>query len=212
MTPHAPWLLTAPPWEPDGRGPDSSTQGPASRKCSAGDANATSAVTQLGKLAHAFALVARRKGWRHLITETRGVSNLSEATSSLDHQASRLLQHLRKRGATEPLSTPPYGRGDSAMPPLPEARILQPMASASLRAKRCSISSTRATGSWSPTAKLAAGPSSASPRWALSPNKTDDQGWLWITHSLISKMTPSPWPPVKRCNSGARYNGCSRPY
>lgn len=173
MTPHVPWLLTAPPWEPDDRGPETPTQGPASRKRTA-DAIATSAETQLGKLAHAFASVARKKGWRHLITATRGVSNLSETALSSDHRASRLLQHLRN-GERPCRSLLPRGRGVSAMLPSPKARILPPTASVSLCARKCSILSTRATGSRFPTAKLAAGPrTSASPRWALSRSATDD--------------------------------------
>ena len=110
MTPYAPWLLTAPPREPDGRGPDPSTQGPASRKRGA-DANATSAETQLGKLVHAFALVARRKGWRHLITETRGV----DRPKGFLHPPAPV-ETGGGRAALYP--PPPRGRGDSsAMPP-----------------------------------------------------------------------------------------------
>ena len=105
--PHVPWLLTAPPsWEHHGRSAETSETSPAvaNRKRSVAAID-TTAETQLGKLACTFASVARSRGWKQLIRETRGPSNMAETVGSLDHKASRLLQHLRRRGAAVPLLT-----------------------------------------------------------------------------------------------------------
>ena len=51
------------------------------------------------------------------VEQARGRSNLSDNVRALTHKAARLLEHLRKRGATVVTSPPPRGthRCDDAM-------------------------------------------------------------------------------------------------
>ena len=43
-----------------------------------------------------------------MIREARGASHMTDTVGSLDHKASRLLQHLWRRGAAVPLLTRPW--------------------------------------------------------------------------------------------------------
>ncbi|KAI2491522.1 hypothetical protein MHU86_23050 [Fragilaria crotonensis] len=62
----------------------------------------------LGKLALFYATELRAKGWRTLVSETRGCSNISPKVQQLQHKAARLLKHLGQRGASVTLHTPPW--------------------------------------------------------------------------------------------------------
>ncbi|KAI2501864.1 hypothetical protein MHU86_12629 [Fragilaria crotonensis] len=68
----------------------------------------TSAEQMLGKLAETYASQLRSQGWQQMVTEARGTSNISATVGRLPHTAARLLSHLRKRGASVPMMTPPW--------------------------------------------------------------------------------------------------------
>ena len=64
----------------------------------------------LGKLAMDYVAVLHSKGWRRLVTEARGPSNITATAKHLPHKAARLLGHLGTRGASVPTSTPPWSK------------------------------------------------------------------------------------------------------
>ena len=66
------------------------------------------AEERLGKLASDYDNLLRRDGWTRTIEHCRGQSNVSDKVETLPHRAARLLQHLRKRGASVTLATPPW--------------------------------------------------------------------------------------------------------
>lgn len=66
------------------------------------------AEERLGKLASEYDNLLRRNGWIRTIEHCRGPSNVSDKVETLPHRAARLLQHLRKRGASVTLATPPW--------------------------------------------------------------------------------------------------------
>ena len=51
----------------------------------------------------------RECGWNAFVQKTRGESNLAEKVRQLPHKAARVLEHLRKRGASVLTSTQPWG-------------------------------------------------------------------------------------------------------
>ena len=71
----------------------------------------------MGKLAKVTASTVRHIGWEAFVNNTRGVSNLSEQVGRLPHKASRLLQHMRRKGASVVLASTPWeaSRCDDAM-------------------------------------------------------------------------------------------------
>ena len=109
----SPWLLEAPPWR------ESNTlQGAVSTTGTKRQWTAISdAERDLGKLARATALDLRRSGWRNLVEQVRGRSNISPEVEKIPHRAARLLNHLRRRGASVLTATTPWSatRCDHAM-------------------------------------------------------------------------------------------------
>ena len=97
------WLLNAPPWEEGAVGVGGS-RGTSKRKA----ADISSAVETLGKLAAATARRLQAHGWRRVLLETRGQSNIAETVRSLPHRAARLLHHLGLRGASVPTKSAPW--------------------------------------------------------------------------------------------------------
>jgi hypothetical protein len=69
----------------------------------------SAAEETLGKLACATAHTVRIRGWSTFVTEARGTSNLSDDVGMLPHKAARVLDHLRKRGASVLTATQPWG-------------------------------------------------------------------------------------------------------
>ena len=95
-----PWLLQAPPWQP-------AAEQPARPKRPA-DQISTLAELELGKLARGFCAQVMQHGWERVVQQTRGRSNFSPDVRRLPHKAARLLEHLRRWGASVPTSTPPW--------------------------------------------------------------------------------------------------------
>ena len=62
----------------------------------------------LGKFAEECALQLRKKGWRRLVTDARGRSNIAPTAKALPHKAARLLGHLGARGASVTMTTLPW--------------------------------------------------------------------------------------------------------
>jgi hypothetical protein len=108
---HTPWLLDAPPWaaagEPLAR---HGTRGAKRRRID----HLTDAEYSLGKLAVDLGARAQAIGWRRMCREVRGRSNFHPHVRSLRHQAARLLDHLRLRGAAVPLATSPWSDSRTA--------------------------------------------------------------------------------------------------
>lgn len=154
MVPHAPWLCAAPPWPTNphitaDRDPRTTTATPAAgaqRKRSA--EHITDADATLGKLAHDMGRALELKGWHRLIDELRGQSDVTPTVRSIPHKAGRLLEHLRCRGASVPMATPPWDldRKDAAILRGP---ISPHTANVSLSHRKCWIFAGRATGWWS---------------------------------------------------------------
>lgn len=63
----------------------------------------------MGKLAIVTSSIVSQHGWKSFVDNTRGASNLSAQVGQLPHKASRLLQHLRRRGASIVLTSAPWG-------------------------------------------------------------------------------------------------------
>ena len=96
-----------PSWPPDLPAPAHSTGG----ERSTNKQNATEiseAELMLGKLALFYATELRVKGWRTLVSETRGYSNISPKVQQLQHKAAQLVKHLGQRGASVTLHTSPW--------------------------------------------------------------------------------------------------------
>ncbi|KAI2496040.1 hypothetical protein MHU86_18461 [Fragilaria crotonensis] len=96
-----------PPWPPDPPAPGLLTAGtgsPRKRKAVA----LTDAERTHGKLAMSYATELRTKGWRQLVTEPRGLSNIAPTANHIPHKAARLLGHLGKRGVGVTMHTPPW--------------------------------------------------------------------------------------------------------
>ena len=104
--PHAPWLLTAPPWL-DGAPADRERITPITTRKRQFD-ELTDAETNLGKWAMRMAGQVWKHGWRQMLASVRGKSNLNPKVRTLQHKAARLLDHLRLRGAAVPLCTHPW--------------------------------------------------------------------------------------------------------
>lgn len=68
------------------------------------------AEEMLGKLAWDYAADLDLKGWRTLVTEARGPSNITATARHLPHKAARLLNHLGTRGASVTTRTQPWSR------------------------------------------------------------------------------------------------------
>ena len=68
----------------------------------------TPAEATLGKWARNAAFRLKTLGWEGLVTEVRGKSNMTETVGTIPHKAARALDHLRRRGASVPTSTPPW--------------------------------------------------------------------------------------------------------
>ena len=66
------------------------------------------AEVSLGKLAMETGHRVRSSGWQQVVSELRGSSNISVGVHNLPHKASRLLDHLRRRGAAVPMTSPPW--------------------------------------------------------------------------------------------------------
>lgn len=122
----APWLLTTPPWQrgaaarsvaTTATGRPHPTRTTTHDHTSVGKGLHTNkrkadrislAGHNLGKLATATAEFVNSTGWHSFVDSTRGVSNLSHGVGRIKHKASRLLQHLRKRGASIVLTAAPW--------------------------------------------------------------------------------------------------------
>ena len=64
----------------------------------------------LGKLAAETSHLVASVRWEELVRRTWGASNLTPSSvRNLPHKASRLLDHLRRRGSSVVISTPPWG-------------------------------------------------------------------------------------------------------
>jgi hypothetical protein len=61
----------------------------------------------LGKLASRTAASVQAEGWESFVRTTRGASNVSQEVGSIQHKAAWLFEHLRVRGASLVMSTPP---------------------------------------------------------------------------------------------------------
>ena len=111
----SPWPPSAPPW-PMERRAQATTQGPSGGQKRSID-QITAAEHTLGKLAAATAATVQRVGWETFVRNTRGESNLAPDVAKLPHKAARLLEHLRKRGATVLTTTAPWSpeQCDAAM-------------------------------------------------------------------------------------------------
>lgn len=68
----------------------------------------STAESTLGKWATAAAERVLLRGWERMVSEQRGMSNLTETVGSLPHKAARLLKMLRQKGAGVLTSTPPW--------------------------------------------------------------------------------------------------------
>ena len=62
----------------------------------------------LGKFARDASAELSANSWELLVRRARGASNLSDAVRNLPHRASRLLDHLKSRGASVLMATPPW--------------------------------------------------------------------------------------------------------
>lgn len=62
----------------------------------------------MGKLANDYASQVLEHGWASTVRTLRGESNISAAVRHLPHKASRLLAHLRQRGANIFTTTKPW--------------------------------------------------------------------------------------------------------
>ena len=60
------------------------------------------AEASLGKLAAETWRLVLSKGWRQVVSDLRGHSNISAGVRGLPHKAARLLDHLRHRGPFSP--------------------------------------------------------------------------------------------------------------
>ena len=70
----------------------------------------TPAEATLGKWACNAAVQLKALGWETMVTAARGNSNMTETVGTIPHKAARALDHLRRRGASVPTSTPPWTR------------------------------------------------------------------------------------------------------
>ena len=61
----------------------------------------------LGKFAQETSTELRATSWETMVRRIRGPSNLSDGVRNLPHCAGRLLEHLRSRGASVLMATPP---------------------------------------------------------------------------------------------------------
>ena len=109
--------MRAPPWAPETLAPEENDR-QRGRKRSAAQierqsAAASDAEQQLGKLALQFALKLKTDGWRRLVDQTRGKSNISDKVEHLSHRAARLLGHLKRRGASVTLANGPWSVEDN---------------------------------------------------------------------------------------------------
>ena len=68
----------------------------------------TAAERTLGKWANEAAARLQQVGWQQFIRQERGDPHLAPTVGILNHKAGRLLQHLRRRGASVPLHTAPW--------------------------------------------------------------------------------------------------------
>ena len=100
------WLCKAPPWE----GQPATGAESHSKKRKVDKTITEAESTLVGKLASRFARRLRKIGWRRLVSEVRGASNITEGVAQIPHPTARLLHHLRERGASVPLSMAPWSR------------------------------------------------------------------------------------------------------
>ena len=66
------------------------------------------AEESIGKLARDNARAVQEFGWERVVAKARGKSNITPGIRQLPHKASRLLQHLRLRGAGVLTTTVPW--------------------------------------------------------------------------------------------------------
>jgi hypothetical protein len=102
----APWLLRAPPcWSGDNDG----TERARKRIRVAAPRTATRAEDTLRKYAM-FAATKRATigDWCTFVLTERGQPELAATVATLPHKAARLLEHLRRRGASVPITTEPW--------------------------------------------------------------------------------------------------------
>ena len=67
------------------------------------------AEVALGKLAQRTGNDIMKSGWRSVVHRLRGTSNISPNVGRIPHKAARFLDHLRRHGASVPVSTAPWG-------------------------------------------------------------------------------------------------------
>lgn len=70
----------------------------------------SAAETILGKLALQTAEAVHALGWPKVVERLRGEPNMSEGVRRIKHKASRLLQHLRRKGASVWITTVPWSK------------------------------------------------------------------------------------------------------
>ncbi|KAI2506960.1 adenylate kinase [Fragilaria crotonensis] len=97
----SPWLHTALPWTQA-----TQEQRPVGKRRAE---HISEAEETLGKLAMTTAQRVRKYGWEARVRNARGESNLASSVRRLPHRAARLLDHLRKRGASMVSASGPWG-------------------------------------------------------------------------------------------------------
>lgn len=103
-----PWLLRAPPWT--GEHDDGSQRAP---KRARADTTTMATPTRAEETLRKYAFCAADKlatigDWELFVKEERGQADIAEDVHRLPHKAARLLDHLRRRGASVPLHTAPW--------------------------------------------------------------------------------------------------------
>ena len=102
------WLLRAPPWTDD-YGGQWSTHKRARTDIERTRPRPSVAEDTLRKYAEAAAFkLGTVGGWHSFVARERGEPDIAITAESLDHRASRLLKHLRRRGAAVPMRTAPW--------------------------------------------------------------------------------------------------------
>lgn len=105
-----PWLLRAPPWLGD-HDDDAGRATKRTRQARDHHLEPSSAETTLRKYSeYAAHKLAHVGSWELFVAGERGPADIAETVGTLPHKASRLMEHLCRRGAGVPLHTGPWER------------------------------------------------------------------------------------------------------